>query len=52
MARAARANEESVIRREISPRANAPVRTDTAPRARIDADTDDERHRITMAVEA
>ena len=57
IARATRANEESVIRREISPRANPPVRTDTAPRVTadtytVDAYTDDEIHRITMAVEA
>jgi glycerophosphoryl diester phosphodiesterase len=96
IARANRANSESVIRSDISPRANPPVRTDTAPRAtpplrtdaapranpslRTDAapranpslrtdiaprvtaaaetytytytEMDDERHRITMAVEA
>jgi hypothetical protein len=55
IARATQANDETVIRREISPRANPPVRTDSAPRANAvghTADMDDERHRITMAVEA
>jgi hypothetical protein len=59
-AHAARANSESVIRSEISPRANPPVRRDIAPRVAAAAETytytytemDDERHRITMAVEA
>jgi glycerophosphoryl diester phosphodiesterase len=84
IARANRANSESVIRSDISPRANPPIRTDIAPRAtppvrtdiapranpplrtdiapRVTAaaetytytytEMDDERHRITMAVEA
>lgn len=56
IARATQANEETIVRREISPRATPPVRTDTTPRATITetytADMDDERHRITMAVEA
>jgi hypothetical protein len=62
IARATQANDESVIRREISPRANPPVRTDVAPRALVESYShdetftytaeDDERHRITMAVEA
>jgi glycerophosphoryl diester phosphodiesterase len=52
IARAARANAESVVRREISPRANPPVRSDVSSRVPPVAQTEDDRHRITMAVEA
>jgi glycerophosphoryl diester phosphodiesterase len=46
-----RTSDDDVIRPAVSPRANPPVRTDTAPPA-VTNDEDDADHRITMAVEA
>jgi len=49
------ANEEAVVRREVSSRANPPIRTDAAPRATNEVYTvefDHDSHYLTVAAEA